>query len=363
MTAPLSSRTALRGGSGRTVSKHGGFSLLETLVVMTILGMMALIVSQMVRSTTSTIKQAERRMDADAQARLVFNRMARDFEGMARRGDINFLLQSQSGNDAFYFFSEATGHFAESDPNGVASTTRNTISLIGYRMNDKISSDTRFELERLGRGLHWFDYSPGSGDSTAVCYLPSTIAVNFATPLADAYNNSSNLYPTSATTVPQWDVVGDQVARMEFCLLLKDGTFSVVPVITPYHTAAAAPTASDDTGSGYSAGSRWYDQTNKVGYICKVATSGSAIWSPLGIQDISAVIVGLAIIDGGSRVIANKTALAKFTTVLPDFAPETSVLMSATWQSIVNQTTFAKQVGLPTSAASAVRIYQRYFYF
>ncbi|XHR29649.1 MAG: type II secretion system protein J [Chthoniobacteraceae bacterium] len=363
MIPPPSRMAAFQSGPGRAVSKHGAFSLLETLIVMTILAMMALIVSQMVRSTTSTIKQAERRMDADAQARLVFNRMARDFEGMARRGDINFLLQSQSGNDAFYFFSEATGHFAESDPYGVGSTARNTLSLIGYRMNDKVSGGARVELERLGRGLHWFDYTAGSGDSTAVCYLPATIAVNFATPLADTYNNSSNLYPSSTATVPQWDVVGDQVARMEYCLLLKDGTFSVIPVISPYHTGAAAPLATDDSGSGYSIGSRWYDETHKVGYICKAATSGSAVWGPLGIQDISAVIVSLAVIDGGSRIVADQTALAKLTTLLPDFDPANPVLMSATWQSVISQTTFAKKAGLPASAASAVRIYQRYFYF
>jgi prepilin-type N-terminal cleavage/methylation domain-containing protein len=357
--------TAFRRGPRTAARWRQGFSLLETLLVMVLLAMLAVIVSQMLGSTTTTINRAEQRMDADAQARLVFSRMARDFEGMSHRTDVHFIFNCQAGNDAFYFFSEATGHFAENDPYGTSSSTRNTFSLVGYRLNDTISHNTRFELERLGRGLHWFDYSTaGSGDSTGVCYLPSTIPVSFAAPLADAYNNSSNLQPFSTLSVPQWDVVGDQVVRMEICLMLKDGTFSVIPVTNPHNTASAAPTNHNDSTEGYTIGSRWYDQTNKVGYICKYATEGSAVWAPLGTQDISAVIVTLAILDGRSRLVTNSTAMANFATVLGDFDPASPTSLPGTfWQTQIGQSSFAKEAGLPTTAAAKVRVYQRYFYF
>ncbi|MDD5349047.1 MAG: prepilin-type N-terminal cleavage/methylation domain-containing protein [Chthoniobacteraceae bacterium] len=358
----------------------GAFSLLELLIVMAILATLALMVTLMVGNTTVTIKQAEKRMDADAQARLVFDRMARDFQGMTRRADISFLFDFRPGNDALYFFSEATGHFADNDPHGTDTAARNTLSLVGYRVSDAISTNARFEMERLGRGLHWFDFAPTpTGDSTAVCYLPATIAVNFSAPLADPYNNSSNLRSAAGSAVPQWDVIGDQVIRMECCLLLKDGTFSAIPVTKPkggsgaitYVAADAPPTAADDAGRGYAAGWRWYDQTHRVGYICKNASSGSAVWSPLGLQDVSAVIVAIAVIDGRSRLLASTEALSRFSAALPDFDPGNLStdpsgnprLMSVLWQEAVNQPSFARQMGLPASAASGVRIYQRYFYF
>lgn len=349
------------------------FTLVELMIVMAILTMLALTVTKMVSVTAETITHAEKRIDADAQARIIFDRMAHDFQGMTQRPEVNFLIDSKAGNDALYFFSEATGHFAEKDPFGTSSAARNALSLVGYRVSDVLSNNTRFELERLGRGLHWFDYAPTpTGNSTATCFLPSTIAVNFSNVLSDPYNNSSNVGPSNPTSVPQWDVLGDQVVRLECCLLLKDGTLSTIPVTKPtatatmtkpFTTAALAPTVNEDANAGYSIGSRWYDQTHRVAYICKNPTAGQAIWSPLGVQDLSAVIVAIAVIDGRSRIVADKTALAKIASVLADFDPANPSLMSIVWQNTVTQPGFAKQVGLPASAAAGVRVYQRYFFF
>ena len=42
--------------------------------------------------------------------------------------------------------------------------------------------------------------------------------------------------------------------------------------------AARDPTANDDSGDGYSAGSQWYNTTGHKVFVCENATSGSAIW-------------------------------------------------------------------------------------
>jgi|GEM_PF-2703514 len=54
--------------------------------------------------------------------------------------------------------------------------------------------------------------------------------------------------------------------------------------------AASDPTANDDSGDGYSAGSQWYNTTGHKVFVCENATSGSAIWRqiyPLTAGDLS----------------------------------------------------------------------------
>nr|DAQ81601.1 MAG TPA: tail fiber protein [Caudoviricetes sp.] len=40
----------------------------------------------------------------------------------------------------------------------------------------------------------------------------------------------------------------------------------------------AAPTVNDDSGDGYSVGSKWYDLTGDEAYVCLDATAGAAVW-------------------------------------------------------------------------------------
>jgi len=57
--------------------------------------------------------------------------------------------------------------------------------------------------------------------------------------------------------------------------------------------ATAAPTATDDSGSGYAVGSRWIDVTNDDEYVCVDATATSAVWlsTTYGISDLPVVNV------------------------------------------------------------------------
>jgi len=43
-------------------------------------------------------------------------------------------------------------------------------------------------------------------------------------------------------------------------------------------TATAPPTVNDDSGDGYSVGSRWQDVTNDREYVCLDASVGAAVW-------------------------------------------------------------------------------------
>jgi len=47
------------------------------------------------------------------------------------------------------------------------------------------------------------------------------------------------------------------------------------------YAKAAAPGVNDDSGDGYSVGTRWVDTTNDRAYICMDASAGAAIWHEL----------------------------------------------------------------------------------
>lgn len=58
--------------------------------------------------------------------------------------------------------------------------------------------------------------------------------------------------------------------------------------------ASAAPTANDDSGTGYSVASNWIDTTNDNSYICVDATATSAIWKQtnISVQDAVDAVTG-----------------------------------------------------------------------
>ncbi|MDC8437599.1 MAG: hypothetical protein LV468_01195 [Candidatus Nitrosotenuis sp.] len=65
-----------------------------------------------------------------------------------------------------------------------------------------------------------------------------------------------------------------------------------------------APTANDDTGDGYTVGSRWVDTTNDKEYVCLDASSGAAVWtettqagSSPALDDVSDVVI-TSVADG-----------------------------------------------------------------
>ena len=119
-------------------------------------------------------------------------------------------------------------------------------------------------------------------------------------------------------------MLSSSVFRFEFCFLMKNGMLSPQPYTAPNTT-------------------------------------------PRGMQDVSAIIVAIAILDDSNRKIVTNTsqlvsALKDFPVSLGQQEAATSPLMVTLWQDQINAPTFAQSAGLPPEAASAVRVYQRYFY-
>jgi type II secretory pathway pseudopilin PulG len=356
------------------------FTLVEMIVSIVVLTLLVIMVAQLTSSVTNIVTSNREHLDADNQARLVFDRMANDFDRMARRGDMDCLFSKLDGsgqNDAMYFFSEAPASF-----DAGVTTNQSSATLVGYRINfNNASYPNSPVLERLGKGLTW-DGATSSGvpggmvflttaSGTATPQTGSTIAGNW-TGLGNPAGANNSAYGDG--TDPDYFVLSDQVYRLEIEFLLTDGSISPNPILstTPanwnasagafYTQAGSDPTVASGS-STYGVGSRWFNTTTKQGFICTNATAGAAVWNRIGVQDLSAIIVGIAILDDSSRkLIPSASAYTSMVNALGDAVAGTPILQTWNGTSYTTPAPFLKNSGIPKNAASQIRIYQRYFY-
>ena len=177
------------------------------------------------------------------------------------------------------------------------------------------------KLQRLGKGLVW----NASTTDTPVVFIPIPVASPL--PVGELPNPPPNPLPTPAwpyagnmATDGAYELVGPQVFRFEYYYVLQDGNFSDNPIIDP-HTSVS------------------------------------------GMQDVSAIVVDIAVIDPRSKVLLTDTQLATFATpgnanFLADYSSGmTPGQLRNQWQNTVNGVT-----NLPRPALSGIRLYERFFY-
>jgi len=307
-------------------STVSGFTILELLAAMAVLALLVVMVAQITSSASATVSRSRKHMDADSQARAIFDRVATDIGKMVKRGDVDCIVKGSNcdapnnppampGNDAMFFFSEAPGYSST-----LTSTQKSPVTLVGYRINEAATASApAYALERLASAIPWETGTGGNG----VAFLTRASAASAPAPgstIATGWGNSVGTiggnYKDGSST--DFQAIGEGVFRFEYCYLLKDGTFSNTPFIVPHTTAR-------------------------------------------GMQDVSAIVVAFAILDSTSRKIAPD--LKKLSDALPDalFASP-STLMAEAWKNAIASPGFASSVGIPQLAAGQVRVYQRFFY-
>lgn len=387
--------------SEETSFHREAFTLIEVLVAMAVLVLLVVMVSQLTNSASGTVRVSEKQVSADEQAQLVFSQLAIDFDSMVRRKDADVLFwKNDSGNDAMFFYTEGQGFYS-----GVTGNEKNAsqLSFTGYRVTNRTSPASNggyalypnYVLDRVSRGLAWDGTAPSitSGESFLM-FLPGVAVPDGKNVLSNKVgeftipNRNSSFAktpPYDAPTEEQYTMVlADGVYRMEFCFQLKDGTLSNSPVLTTMPnsnlSATVPPKVTDDTSKGYVAGSsRWWDKTHQRGYLCISSAKGAAMWSSLGLGDVSSIIVALGILDHSNRKMIkpdttapkqiDRTTMAAMVAALPDskdpnpdFTATPPKLIAQKWMMAINKGTFAKDSGdIPRSAAAQVRIYQRAF--
>jgi len=271
---------------------------------------MLLMVNQIVSSASIAMTTSGRHLDADTQARLLFNRMAADFSGMVKRTDVDYSTfkgpaNLQPGNDQLAFYSETHGYFSgASQPTG---TGRADLSLVAYMVaND--STTTTPSLQRLGKGLGWEPDSSASPSWYNAAYLPITF---------------TSRWPLLFNADPDYRSIGNLVFRIEYTYLLKP-------------SAATGPASLSTTPylSGH----------NSVN----------------GFEDVAAIVVTIAMLDNPGRALVTNYTNLESNSLFPDAA--SGATPSATWNAKFNYSNFADTAGIPDSAAAYERDYQRYFY-
>lgn len=297
---------------------NAGFSLVEILVAIAIMALILVFVAQMVGGTSKTTELTRRRLDADAQARLIFDRMNVDFTRMVRASDIDYLAKGNPtsnlmpGNDRIAFFSSVPGYYSTA---GTAPTAdkKNPLSLVAYSM--AAGGDGKPHLVRLAKGLRW----ESDGVTQDVAFLPGAISLKWPS----LWSVSSTEY--SGMDDVDFQSIGSGVVRMEYSYLMQsDSSSSGSLSISPFLAIQAGRSPAD-----------FY-------------------------RDVAAIVVTLAIIDPKSQALVSDYASLTNNTLLADASNGVSV--DGIWNSALANPGFAASAGLPKAVASAVKIYQRTFY-
>ena len=286
------------------------FTLVEMLVSIAVLAILVLLVARLVSSAATITTLGNKRMDTDAQARQLLDRVAVDFDQMLKRSDISYYVKTgngaQPGNDQIAFFSSIPGYYPQTG-------YKSDIALTAYRVNAVVTSPPYNRMERMGKGLH---LNAGYANATPLLFLDSANSTTIF-----------NIWPTAtnATSIDlDYEVIGPQVFRFEYYYLLT-------------------PTGPSGL-SGLSPGP-WANASLPV------------------IKDVAAIVVDIAAIDPKSKVLLTDAQITTLVTRLPDFnagiMPGPGQLL-ATWQDRLN--TDPQITAMPRPAIQGVRLYERYFY-
>lgn len=251
-----------------------------------VLTILVLLATSLINSASRITTLAHKRMDTDAIARQLLDRISLDLSQMVKRTDLDYFAKNSgapnsvgggmAGNDQIAFYSTVPGY---------SSTAASPISLVAYRINGQN------RLERMGKGLLW------NGDSSAgtpVVFLPLTISTTWTT----ATNS------TSADS--DYELIGPQVFRFEYYYQLNNGNLSDTPW---------------DAGAGHS--------------------------NVSGMRDVTAIVIAIATIDTKSKVLTSDAQLGTLAASLNDFTNSMSPgdLLNQ-WQSAIDTNTALPRAAL-----------------
>jgi type II secretory pathway pseudopilin PulG len=349
---------------GARAKGNSAFTLAELLVSVAVLVILVILVLELFNSATATATLSRKHIDADEAARLVFDRMGSDLARMVRRADVDYIFCKNTGaastgsNDAMFFYSEGPGYL---DPAAslTASGSASSIALVGYRINpnNPYYPNTPV-LERLGESLTW----GGTPDTTgtypgAMVFLPATLAGNWP--------NVMGIPPYLSNNTEHFQVLSDMVFRMEFCFLLKSGTWSV-----GQNTVVSGATGYSNEPTAIPAVSGPYVTANYFSGSLIPDLAGNVYGFP---PDLGAIVVTIAILDNTSRKLISSSSLNTLSAALKDSLSSSTAqgssavqvnpqLTAHLWQSQLQQSGFAQTVNVPQLALAQVRIYERTFY-
>lgn len=346
----------------RNPPRASAFTLVALLVALSVMVLLLVMVTQLVNSASLVATQSGKHIDADTQARMLFDRMALDFSNMIKRPDVDTLFYKATGNDKIFFFSQVPAYY---DSN-LSSSVKSGVSLVGYRVTDNTGDASNFapaySLERLGKGLTWDNSTPpGSVVFTSGTATPTNT-------LASTWTDIGSTAPYAGNSA-FYHILAEMVLRMEICFQVKDLTNPGAPsaAYSNYPVAVSAGTTiTSGPPSGGSVGDRWYDTAANRSYICTSVTGGPAVWQPNGLKDVLSIVATIAILDSTSRKIVPDMTPAAGLFLDPqeitDLRASPPNLPLQIWNTALATELKTHSQGIPKAAVAQIRIYQRHFF-
>jgi len=301
-------------------STSQGFTLIEILISIAILGLIAVLLARSVNSVNLIATTATKRIETEAQVRPIFDRLAIDYAQMVKRADVDFFGKgtlsggTMAGNDRIAFFSMVPGDYPST---GSASP----FSLISYKINSSVAAANTAvftRLQRMARGLLMNgDANANNGSSPNVAdgpliFSPISIQTIWSTTVT-----------SNATTDSKHELIGPNIIRFEYYYLLTNGSFSIMP---------------------------W--DSNIAGHT-----------APAGLRDVAAIVVGVAAIDPKTRVSFSNSTVATIAGTLIDYSTGHGPgWLTKQWRSALDNPINPTVKTLPASAVGAIRVSERYFY-
>jgi prepilin-type N-terminal cleavage/methylation domain-containing protein len=311
------------------------FTLAEMLISIAVLALLILVVTQVVNTTATLVRPANKHIDTDTQARTVLDRMAVDFGKMLKRTDVDYYLKAGTirypGHSAGHSKGGGGGGGGQTDLNdfiafysqvpGYSTGSPSPISLVAYRVNGLSTSASYNKLERLGKGLLW------NGISNLNANNPNSLKPIFFLPILvkDIWPVVTN---NNADPNGDYETIGPDVFRFEYYYLLKSGRLND----SPYDNLDADHTSID------------------------------------GFKDVEAIAVTIAVIDSQSRSLLTDANILDLQDEMTDYqrqkgrGPVRTGLIEAQWYEVITDpVAHPVTATMPRAALSAIRIYNRYF--
>jgi hypothetical protein len=188
----------------------------------------------------------------------------------------------------------------------------------------------------------------------------------------------------STNDTSHYQLLSDMVFRMEFCFLLKSGTYALPGniALTSTGTVVTGSTGYSNAPTAIPASLAQYVTSN---YLTGARAQGA--WDLAGNvygfpPDLGGIVVTIAVLDSTSRKLLPSGGLLKLGAALNDSLPLSQpsgttatagdtalgdVYAAPTgtaqiWQSQLQQSGFAQSLGIPQGALNQVRVYERTFY-
>jgi prepilin-type N-terminal cleavage/methylation domain-containing protein len=334
-------------------SLSAGFTLIELLVAMAVFLLIAVTVASLADSTAKITSLSNSRLGADATARLALDRMGVDFSRAILRPELPDRIEKLNGNDRLVFYVRTDSYNSNHDRG---------ISAVAYEVQNFM----------LMRGVNGFTWTDTQDDASQLFFVGMTWPPGEASFVEDRNAAAARLPQVESTDEERFEVLSPGVFRFEYCFLLKDGTLSTLPIMTPpaptgvtrvhQTNGPASPTASSDASSSYQVGSRWYRPSSGVNasrtFICISAAVGHASWRRLGWNDVRAVVIGIASLDPDLRSAheLTTTQIEALAAIFGDAEDGKDILEA--WQGWRDD---LDAIDLPRPVVNSVRVRQRFF--